>query len=305
VRASDGGFRPGRARPIRCRTQPAPRIAVRSRSPQRKPKTLVEYDQWHPDFGISASTSYHIKTSLSHRARELTDWGGSGTDFWVPRVVLDQCSAEPMHETCFGASSPLRSLSMNGHSKTVKRFHEPGDCHELTFSCFRRMPLLTSDDWRRLLAESLDLAVQGQSSRLIAYVFMPEHVHILIQPTTHEVRIDLFLKTMKAPFSRRIKKRLEETDDPLLATLSIRERPGVHCFRFWQEGGGYDRNLRSETSVQAAIDYIHGNPVRRQLCERPADWRWSSARHYQDDSQRATGPETPPTIHGLDWDFIR
>ena len=193
---------------------------------------------------------------------------------------------------------------MNSHRKTVKRFHEPGDCHELTFSCFRRMPLLTNDEWRSLLAESLDLAVQGQSCRLIAYVFMPEHVHILIQPTTHDVRIDLFLKSMKAPFSRRIKKRLEDAGDPLLAKLSIRERPGVHGFRFWQEGGGYDRNLRSEKAVQAAIDYIHENPIRRQLCERAVDWRWSSARHYQEDRQGATDWGTPPSIHGSTSDFV-
>ncbi len=35
---------------------------------------------------------------------------------------------------------------MSGHPKTVKRFHEPGDCHELTFSCDRRIPLLTNDE---------------------------------------------------------------------------------------------------------------------------------------------------------------
>jgi hypothetical protein len=28
------------------------------------------------------------------------------------------------------------------------------------------------------------------------------------------------------------------------------------------------------------IDYIHPNPVRRGLCERPEDWSWSSARSY-------------------------
>ena len=25
------------------------------------------------------------------------------------------------------------------------------------------------------------------------------------------------------------------------------------------------------------IDYIHANPVRRQLVEKPEDWKWSSA----------------------------
>jgi Transposase IS200 like len=88
---------------------------------------------------------------------------------------------------------------MRGHRKTVKRFHEPGDCHELTFSCYRRIPLLTNDDWPNLLAESLDHAVQGQSCRLIAYVFMPEHVHILIQPVSRNAGIDLFLKALKTP----------------------------------------------------------------------------------------------------------
>lgn len=32
------------------------------------------------------------------------------------------------------------------HRKTIKQFHEPGHLHELTFSCYRRLPLLTNDD---------------------------------------------------------------------------------------------------------------------------------------------------------------
>jgi hypothetical protein len=32
---------------------------------------------------------------------------------------------------------------MELHRKTVRRRHEPGDCHELTF--YLRMPLLTND----------------------------------------------------------------------------------------------------------------------------------------------------------------
>ena len=197
----------------------------------------------------------------------------------------------------------LPSSVMSGHRKTVKRLHEPGDCHELTFSCYRRLPLLTTDEWRHLLAEGLDRAVCGQSCRLIAYVFMPEHVHILFQPTTSDIRVDLLLKAIKAPFSTRIRRRLEDAESPLLERLTVRERPGVRCFRFWQEGGGYDRNLRSVQAVEAAIASIHQNPVRRGLCDRPADWRWSSARHYQEDGRGAAQIGTPPLIHGLTWDF--
>ena len=38
-------------------------------------------------------------------------------------------------------------LTMIGHCKTIRHFHEPGELHELTFSCDRWMPLLTHDVW--------------------------------------------------------------------------------------------------------------------------------------------------------------
>jgi putative transposase len=150
--------------------------------------------------------------------------------------------------------------------KTVHRFHDSGDCHEITFSCYRRMPLLVDEGRRRMFAESVDRAVRGQNFRLVAFVFMPEHVHLLVYPTVREPRLDLLLNAIKRPFSFRVKQALAAARSPLLRELTVRERPGVERFRFWQEGGGYDRNLRTESAVLAAIEYIHLNPVRRGLC---------------------------------------
>ncbi len=192
---------------------------------------------------------------------------------------------------------------MTTHRKTVKRFHEPGDLHEITFSCYRRMPLLSNDERRHALAESLDNATLAQKCRLVAYVFMPEHVHILVQPISEAFRIDLFLKAIKALFSSRIKKQLECIGSPLLEQLTVRERPGVFCFRFWQEGGGYGRNVRTRKVIEASIAYIHENPVRRGLCQSAADWRWSSVRHYQNEGGATSLDEKPPVIHGPAWDL--
>jgi hypothetical protein len=50
--------------------------------------------------------------------------------------------------------------------------------------------------------------------------------------------------------------------------------------RFWQPGGGYDRNITSSEALRAVIDYIPANPVRRGLVARAEDWEWSSARWY-------------------------
>ena len=189
---------------------------------------------------------------------------------------------------------------MAGHRKTIKHYHEPGDCHELTFSCYR-LPLLTNDDWRALLARQIDTANERHAFRLIAFVFMPEHVHLLVYPTG-ESDVSDFLKALKKPFSFRIKQSLKEQKNPLLHRLTIQERPGKMTFRFWQEGPGYDRNLNNEESVMAATDYIHANPIRRGLVEQARQWKRSSARWYESDGQEID-PDLPK-IHGLPWGFF-
>ncbi len=172
---------------------------------------------------------------------------------------------------------------MPSHRKRVRHYVLPGHCNELTFSCYKRTPLLTNGAWREELARAVDQACLRHAWRLAAFVFMPEHVHLIVHPAESSARIAAFLFALKRPFSYRIKRRLQECGSPLLEKLTIRQRPGVTTFRFWQEGPGFDRNLTSGKAILAAIDYVHLNPVRRGLCGRAADWRWSSARWYESD----------------------
>jgi putative transposase len=167
------------------------------------------------------------------------------------------------------------------HRKLVKHFHEPGDLHAFTFSCYKRRPLLTNDVWRDYLARSIDAANEQFGFQLIAFVFMPEHVHLLTLPLQEEPAIDGYLAAIKRPTSVEVKRDLITAESPLLKSLTIQERPGKSVFRFWQEGPGYDRNLRTERIILRVIEYIHENPVRRGLCRQAANWRWSSARWYE------------------------
>jgi putative transposase len=186
----------------------------------------------------------------------------------------------------------------SSHRKLVRHFHEPGHFHELTFSCFGRLPLLANDDWRRRLSRCIQDVCQEAACQLVAFVYMPEHVHLLVYPTTTEPDIGRFLARVKQPFSKEIKERLTESGSPLLKKLTVRERPGKTCFRFWQEGPGFDRNIFSADVLEASIDYIHSNPVRRGLCQKATDWEWSSARYYLLVPPRQQFPDLPH-IHGV------
>ena len=183
------------------------------------------------------------------------------------------------------------------HRKTVRHFHEVGHLHELTFSCYQRMPLLTNNRWREKLARCIDRAGDETSIELVGFVFMPEHVHLLVYPSVSNPSISRYLARIKQPFSKQIKEILIGQRSRLLKKLTVQERPGKTCFRFWQEGPGFDRNLFSTEAIGNSLEYIHNNPVKRELCRRAVGWKWSSARYYLDLPARQH-PELP-TIHGL------
>ncbi len=192
--------------------------------------------------------------------------------------------------------------STPSHRKRVKHYRDPGDCHELTFSTYLRQPLLTNDLWRAMLCQAIDRAALRHRHRTTAFVLMPEHVHLLVYPEADASDIDELLKAIKRPFSYRIKQLLVQSKSRLLEKLTVRQRPGVTTFRFWQEGPGYDRNLIQAKAVLKSIDYLHHNPVRRGLVTRAIDWQWSSARHYI--SPDPVSDSDLPTIHKLPAEFL-
>lgn len=102
------------------------------------------------------------------------------------------------------------------HRKTVKHYEGNGHLHELTFSCIGRKPLLTNDPWRRILAQSLQRALDEEDFGLIAFVFMPEHVHLLVLSTNETASVSRLLARTKQAASKEIKELLQQSNSPLL-----------------------------------------------------------------------------------------
>src|SRR5205085_9325825 len=97
---------------------------------------------------------------------------------------------------------------------------------QTTFSCYRRLPLLTNDLFRCWLTETLNKALVVHDVQLSGFVLMPEDVHLLVWPQKEKYSIADFQHSFKRSFSLRIKNRLESMKSPLLENLTTRERPG-------------------------------------------------------------------------------
>jgi putative transposase len=165
-----------------------------------------------------------------------------------------------------------------------RNINEPGHAHELTFSCYQGFPFLQAERTCQWLAESIGAARQKYDFALWAYVFMPNHVHLVVWPRRRDYDIAVIRKAIKAPVARRAIDYLAQHAPEWLPRIT--RRRGQKTERLlWQSGGGYDRNITSARTLLQIIDYIHANPVRKQLVLRPRDWKWSSAAWFDDLSE--------------------
>ncbi|MEW5994745.1 MAG: transposase [Candidatus Zixiibacteriota bacterium] len=73
-------------------------------------------------------------------------------------------------------------------------FNDPCHAHFLTFSCFRRCQLFTDDSACRLMADSIERARRHHNFELWAYVFMPDHMHLLLRPRHADYSIPQILR---------------------------------------------------------------------------------------------------------------
>jgi putative transposase len=138
------------------------------------------------------------------------------------------------------------------------RYQQCGCIHFVAFSCYRRQPLLGTAAAYGVSERELE-AVRARHGFVVAgYVLMPEHVHLLVGEPRRS-SLSIALQVLKQQSSRKLKQRGE--------------------LQFWQRRY-YDFNVWSEEKRVEKLRYMHRNPVKRGLVEKPEDWQWSSFRHY-------------------------
>jgi putative transposase len=88
------------------------------------------------------------------------------------------------------------------HRRACKRYDIDGQAHCLTFSCFDRQPFLSRQRCCVWLAETLSAGRSKGLYDLWGYVFMPEHVHLVLLPLPG-VKISRILLSIKASVAKR------------------------------------------------------------------------------------------------------
>jgi REP-associated tyrosine transposase len=150
----------------------------------------------------------------------------------------------------------------------LKRYYGRSDLHFITFSCYERRPLLGSARARNLFVRILGEVRERYQFKLVGYVVMSEHVHLLLsEPARGDP--SKVLQSLKQRVSRAMRKRKKRSSGSQLRLPFPEEKNGPK--RFWQRRF-YDFNVWSRGKRKEKLNYMHANPVVGGLVKHPKEW---------------------------------
>jgi len=135
----------------------------------------------------------------------------------------------------------------------------------------------------QIVLDNLDFYVRRFAIRLHGFVIMPNHIHLLLT-TGEKGNVSQLMGRLKEYSAKQVIKWCEEHNEKtLLETFhcSAKKYKQYYKYQVWQER--FDGLVITATETyNNKLEYAHNNPLqeRWQLCDRPEDYRFSSARHY-------------------------
>ena len=109
----------------------------------------------------------------------------------------------------------------------LRRFHESGQSHFITFSCYRRQPNFVSAAVYDLFPLCLEDMRRRFEMCVYGYVVMPEHVHLLLSEPA-QAKLAEAMHYLKLSFAKRLAqpKRLVSQVTPLGRNLTCVQESG-------------------------------------------------------------------------------
>jgi putative transposase len=156
-----------------------------------------------------------------------------------------------------------------------RRYPNEGFPYLVTTNAKDRRPLFAERSCCQIVIDTIRFLRTGLGHKVHAYVLMPDHIHLVVTPRESS-NISHVMHSLKLHTAREI--------GALLGS-----KGGIWQTRF------YERALRTPNDVEEAIRYVHDNPIKAGLADKPQDYNWSS---YQ---ACILGEPTPIDVDPLFW----
>jgi REP element-mobilizing transposase RayT len=160
-----------------------------------------------------------------------------------------------------------------------------GEVYFVTDTVVDWVDIFTRPIYKHIVIESLQYCQEHKGLIIYAWVLMSNHLHAIVGSVGEAIVSDIwrdFKKFTSKEIIATIKTEISESRSEWM--LNRFEHSGkndkkIKNYRFWQEGNDAQGIYLNEYFEQK-LNYIHYNPVKAEIVNRPEDYRYSSAIDY-------------------------
>ena len=162
----------------------------------------------------------------------------------------------------------------------ARRYRIEGSIFYITSNIYSRICIFTRPSFIIPIIDSLNYYRYQYACKLLGYVIMPDHIHLLIWPQDTQI-VTAFMRDLKRFTSGRITRqaKLEGKVDWVKQFEEAGNETSRADCKVWQDSF-WEQSIYTQEFLEQKLNYIHLNPVRAGLCAVPEEYPYSSFRNY-------------------------
>jgi len=168
------------------------------------------------------------------------------------------------------------------------KFHNLEGLYFVSFAVVDWLEVFTRDHYKDILVDSLRYCQAKKGMELIAWCIMTNHVHLIYRSCAGQ-KPELLLGDFKRHTSKALVRAIQENAEDNRKNIFLKhfqkaaqQSSNVNNYQFWRHDN-HPIELWSNEVIWQKINYVHNNPVKAGLVEKPEDYNYSSAKNYIDE----------------------
>lgn len=155
--------------------------------------------------------------------------------------------------------------------------------HFITITVTGWISVFTKSNYTEILDKSLDYCINNKGLIILAYVYMTNHIHLIVKSETNELQN--IIRDFKSFTSKQIIEEINQSNESrkiwMLNKFSYEAERTKRTskYKFWQDG--FHPIMLDKTKIlEQKLKYIHQNPVIACFVGEAEHWKNSSALAY-------------------------
>jgi len=174
-------------------------------------------------------------------------------------------------------------LYITNSMTTGYQIKEQDKLHFVTLQVVEWVDIFSRENYRKIIIENLEYCRKNKGLEIYGWVIMSNHVHLLLKSNTEE--LSNTLRDFKSFTSKKILEAIENGNESrkewmlkLFKDAAFKHKRNSE-YQFWTHEN-HAEHIFSNKFMEQKLEYIHNNPVRAGIVEKPEEYRYSSAIDY-------------------------